>query len=359
MRTLLLPLGLAALWLSPPVASAQSATAPLPHVARLTLEQAQDLAAAHSPDLSAARREVEASDGGVQQARALRNPELNATVEDTRAATRTTTTTLGFPIELGGKRAARAAELVGKRVSAGKSSPVDATRARVDAANAQLEVADARAALQSARQALAASWGAAEPHFDDVAGDVGAAPARPDVAELLRQVDAAPALVAGQLEIDRRAALVGVERSKAVPDVLVSVGAKRDNELGRTQAVVGVSIPLPLFDRNEGAVLEASRRADKARDEASATRLRVVAEVNQAATRLAAARASLQVLRETVLPAAQQARDAATTGFEAGKFGFLDVIDAQRSLLQARARTLNTLAAAHEAAATIDRLLGR
>ena len=65
------------------------------------------------------------------------------------------------------------------------------------------------------------------------------------------------------------------------------------------------------------------------------------------------------MLRGTVLPAAQQAYDAATTGFEAGKFGFLDVIDAQRSLLQARARTLNTLVAAWQAATTIDRLLGR
>src|SRR3954471_10633708 len=132
MRTLLLPLGLAALWLSPPVASAQPATTPLPHVARLTLEQAQDLAAAHSPDLSAARREVEASDGGVQQARALRNPELNATVEDTRSATRTTTTTLGFPLELGGKRAARVGAAERSRELAGAQLAEAGARLRAD-----------------------------------------------------------------------------------------------------------------------------------------------------------------------------------------------------------------------------------
>jgi len=59
------------------------------------------------------------------------------------------------------------------------------------------------------------------------------------------------------------------------------------------------------------------------------------------------------------LPAAQQAHEAATKGFEAGKFGFLDVIDAQRSLLQARSRYLTTLGSAFQAATTIDRLLGR
>jgi cobalt-zinc-cadmium efflux system outer membrane protein len=74
---------------------------------------------------------------------------------------------------------------------------------------------------------------------------------------------------------------------------------------------------------------------------------------------LATAHASLRIIREAVLPAAQQAYDASTTGFEAGKFGFLDVIDSQRSLLQARARYLNTLSSAWQAATAIDRLLGR
>jgi cobalt-zinc-cadmium efflux system outer membrane protein len=81
--------------------------------------------------------------------------------------------------------------------------------------------------------------------------------------------------------------------------------------------------------------------------------------VRQAATQLSTAQDSLRTLRETVLPAAQQAHDASTTGFEAGKFGFLDVIDSQRSLLQARARYLNTLSSAWQAATAIDRLVGR
>jgi cobalt-zinc-cadmium efflux system outer membrane protein len=408
MTRLLWPLGLAAFISSPVVVSAQPTATDLP---RLNLEQAQQLAATRSFELSAARHEVDAADGGVRQAAARRNPELSTTVEDLRAATRTTTATIAFPLELGGKRAARvaaaertrdvaaaqlanararvraevaagyfavvaaqervtlaedsarlaaqAADVVGKRVAAGKVSPVDATRARVDAANAQLEIADARAELGSARQALAALWGDAEPGFADVAGAPADVPSRPSTPELLRELDTSPSLAASRLEADARQAQVDVERSKAVPDVVLSVGARRDNELGLTQAVVGVTIPLPVFDRNQGAAYEASRRADKARDEVEAARVRLRAELSQASARLSNARASLAVLRDTVLPAARQAYDASVTGFEAGKFGFLDVIDAQRGLLQARARTLNTLVAAWQAATAIDRLLGR
>jgi len=408
MKRLLWPLGLAALISSPLVASAQpAATDQTP----LTLEQAQQLAATRSFELSAAQHEVDAADGGVQQAGARRNPELAATVEDGRSATRTTTATIALPVELGGKRAARvaaaqrtrdvaaarlasvraklradvvagyfavaaaqervklttdsarlaaqAADVVGKRVAAGKVSPVDATRARVDAANAQLEVAEAQAQLWSARQTLAALWGDAEPRFAAVDGSPADVPSRPSLPELLREVDAAPVLVSSRLELDARRAQVDVERSKAVPDVVVSIGAKRDNERGLTQAVVGVTIPLPVFDRNHGAAYQASKWADKARDEHEAARVRLLSELSQAWTQLSAAQDSLAILRATVLPAAQQAYQASTTSFEAGKFGFLDVIDAQRSLLQARTRTLNTLVTAWQAATSIDRLLGR
>lgn len=405
MRELLWPLGLAAALLSPFTVRAQQTAD------TLTLEQALELATSRSFVVSAAQRELEAQDGSVRQAGAFRNPELAASVEDTRSATRTTTTTLSIPLELGGKRAARVkaaqrshdlaqveltnakaqvrssaiaayftvlaaqersklagnsadlatsgVQAVSKRVAAGKVSPVDATRAQVDQANAQLELAEAQAELSTARHALANLWGDAEPRFVRVAGDINVIPERASLPELMGRLEEAPALLAARTEVERRKALVDVERSKATPDVTLSVGAKRDNELGRTQAIVGLSIPLPLFDRNQGAVHEASKRADKAEDEFQAARLRVLADLQTAAAQLSIARTSLQMLQSTVLPAAQQAYDSASKGFEAGKFGFLDVIDAQRSLLQARARYLSTLSNAYQAATAIDRLLGR
>lgn len=405
MRKHLWPLGLAAALLSPISVLAQQTTD------TLTLEQALELATSRSFVVSAAQRELEAQDGSVRQAGAFRNPELAASVEDTRSATRTTTTTLNIPLELGGKRAARVsaaerardlaqvelanakaqvrssaiaayfavlaaqeraklasnsaelassgAQAVVKRVTAGKVSPVDATRAQVDQANAELEAAEAQAELTTARHALATLWGDTEPRFVRVAGDVNAIPERSPLPELMSRLEEAPALLAARTEVERRKALVNVERSKGVPDVTLSVGAKRDNEMGRTQAIVGLSIPLPLFDRNQGAVYEASKRADKAEDEFQAARLRVLADLQTAATQLSIARTSLQALQSTVLPAAQRAYESASQGFDAGKFGFLDVIDAQRSLLQARARYLSTLSNAYQAATAIDRLLGR
>ena len=59
------------------------------------------------------------------------------------------------------------------------------------------------------------------------------------------------------------------------------------------------------------------------------------------------------------MAAAEQVYEAATKGFEAGKFNFLDVLDAQRTLFQARIRYLGVLAKTYQSATTIDRILGR
>ncbi|WP_026035593.1 TolC family protein [Cupriavidus sp. BIS7] len=423
MRSLLLPLGLAAAFLSPvciPIASARDALPPLstqestPEPSgTLTLEAALALATAQNPTLSAARIEVDSTEGGITQARVIPNPEVSVQMEDTRAATRATTAQMNLPIELGGKRSARigaaerarevaqaqlgttqaelragvigaffnvlvaqervrlavgsvdiatrGANATARRVAAGKISPVEETKAQVELANAQIERTEAEAALIAARQSLSTLWGNPSPRFSEADGNLDALPARPGAGMLRQSLDTAPALLASARELDRRQAEINVQRSRQYPDVTLSVGAKRDNgapERG-TFPVLGVAIPLPLFDRNQGNIYSAIRQADKAADELRAARLRLDHDLQQAASQLEVSRSSAMSLRETVLPAAERAYHAASQGFEAGKFNYLEVLDAQRTLFQARIRYLGVVANSWQAATTIDRILGR
>jgi cobalt-zinc-cadmium efflux system outer membrane protein len=64
------------------------------------------------------------------------------------------------------------------------------------------------------------------------------------------------------------------------------------------------------------------------------------------------------MIRTEILPGAQSAYDAAVKGFEFGKFGFLDVLDAQRTFFLARSQYLNALLRGHQAMAEIERLVG-
>ncbi len=100
--------------------------------------------------------------------------------------------------------------------------------------------------------------------------------------------------------------------------------------------LVGVSLPLPLFDRNQGNVLSASRRADQARDLRNATELRLRGDVAMALEQWRRAQAAIDAHDQQHPAAAQQAVDSATRGFRMGKLAFLDVLDAQRTLIDAR-----------------------
>ncbi len=108
----------------------------------------------------------------------------------------------------------------------------------------------------------------------------------------------------------------------------------------------------------KGNLLEALKLEDKARDELQAATVRLHSEVAQARERLSTIIAEVQSLKQDVLPGAKSAYDAATIGFENGKFNFLEVLDAQRTYFTAKSQYLKALGEAHRAAADIDRLLG-
>jgi len=244
-----------------------------------------------------------------------------------------------------------------QRVKAGKLSPVEETKAKVAEANVRIELAQARSESSAARARLASAMGSPlgplvlEGRLDDL-------PPIQNYEGFQAQLDQSPALQRAEMEVRRRQALTAVENARRISDITVSLGAKRDQEQGRTQAVIGLSIPLPLFDRNEGNILEALKREDKARLELASTRMQLESEALQARERLSSARAEAQSLAADVVPGAQSAYDAATKGFELGKFSFLEALDAQRTLLQARSQYLKALAEAHRASAELHRILG-
>lgn len=394
-----------ACWLAFSAAAQTPRTTDIP----LSLDAAIALALQRNPDISAALRERQATDGSLLQATLRPNPELSALEEDLRRGRRTSTLQLTQPIETGGKREARTGaaalrrdqadwslqqvradvraavtvlyiellaarqrlQLAGdsialaentsraarQRVLAGKVSPVEETRARVAEAAARVEALQADGALRSARQRLAALWGDRAGGVEAV-GRLNLPPAEMAEAVPYDRVAAAPAMAFARLEMDRRQALVRVETAAAVPNVSITLGAKRLQEAGVTQAVVGFSVPLPLFDRNQGNVAEALRREDKARDERDATELRLFSELAQAQERLRSTRAEALTLQRDALPGAREAFDAASRGFALGKFSFLEALDAQRTWFQVQAQAQRALADSLRAAAEIERLLG-
>nr|WP_310810782.1 TolC family protein [Pseudomonas sp. N3-W] len=376
----------------------------------LTMDQALQTALANNPDLAAAQWDIGIAQGDRQQAGLMPNPEVSWEAEDTRRNSRTTTVMLNQPIELGGKRGARidvasraqdaaAIELERKRnvlradviqafygaataqqrlqlarqsqvlaergvrvaqgrIDSGKSAPVEGTRAQVQLSEVRLERRRAERDEASAYQQLAQVMGAPLPAFARIAQAPPAMPAVPTAPRLLTRIGETAEMRLAELQIAQREASLGLEKAQRIPDLTVSVGSQY-SELERERVnVVGLSMPIPLFNRNQGNVLAAARRADQARDLRNASELRLRTQTQTTLDQWLTANTEVSAFNQTILPAAQSAVDTATRGFEMGKFNFLDVLDAQRTLISARSQYIQAIAEATDAWVRIERIFG-
>ena len=248
---------------------------------------------------------------------------------------------------------------VGERVVAGVVSPIEETRATVALAAVRVESARARRMLEASRTRLALLWGRSTPAFRAVVGDLKVAPASlPRFADLMGQIERSPALARWAAELSQREAAFAVERSKRVLDVSLTAGYRRFTDVDSNAWLVGASIPLPLFDRNRGGIEEARSRVAKVYEERRAAQARVTAALADAYAALASAHDEVTALRSEVLPGSQQTFDAVTEGYRLGRFGYLDVLDAQRTLIGAGSQYLRALSDYHKAVANVERLIG-
>lgn len=376
----------------------------------ITIEEALAKALTENPEFAAAQWNTGIAEGARTQAGLLPNPELSWSVEDTRSASRITSIQVSQPIELGGKRGARidvserdqdavAIDLERKkstlradviqafysalraqegwqlstqsldlasrglqvaegRVKAGKASPIEIARAQVQLSEIQLELNRARLNRSNAYKQLALITGATTPFFEHVEGDLERLPYLPEQAEMLARItETADVRLAG-MQIQRADSSLELEKSQRIPDINVSVGSQYDEGLGERVNLLGLSMPIPLFNRNQGNVLVAARGASQARDVRNATELRLRAEAQQAFEQWENARSEVESIRRTLLPTAQQTVEGAVRGFEMGKFSFIDVLDAQRTLVSMRSQYLNTLDEAISAWVRLEKIYG-
>ncbi len=379
----------------------------------LTLAEALERARQSNPELQALALEASAVDAAGQQAALPPNPSLDYLREGKTSAGGSSTVQLSIPLELGGKRAARmeaartgsraaaldlavgrarieaevvaayqqtylaqqhvalaaqvsetgrrSSDAAARRVLAGKVSPVEEARARVAEANWRMEGVTAQRELDEARIKLASLLGNAGSEVGTLAAPASPAEAGLHGAQLEGLIASAPAIERAVAEVDAGAASLRMERAARVPDVSLVVGSKRSEGLERDrvrQNIIGLSVPLPLFNRNQGAILAAERRTDKARAELEATRQRIRAEAMQAHARMQASMQQERLVREDVLPGAQYAAEAAMKGFEAGKFNYVEVLDAQRTWVQAQGQHLRAISDFYRARADLAKLVG-
>lgn len=399
-----------------PQAHAESSSV-IDGITPLTLDKALALALAHHPEVEAATAEIRAYEAETLQAGLRPNPTLALEMENlagsgefsgTDAAE--TTLMLYQAIELGGKRehrrraaeaetelarrrseiarnelrarttgqfiavlsaqhrleltvelaalANRALATVEERIEAGKAPATEKLRARILVAELEIARGKETRALAAERQNLVALLGG-QLDIGPVAGELTRLPHLPPLAELEALLEESPQRAQWQAQLQQRERTLDLEEARAIPDLELGVGVRTFNDSEERALVAGLSIPLPLFDRNQGAVAAARSRTDQVRAEQRNAALQARADLTATWQQMSSAHEEAEALRNQVLPAAEEALAAAEYGYRAGKFPLFDVIDAQRTLIEVRQGHLTALSGFHQAVVELERLLGR
>lgn len=244
-----------------------------------------------------------------------------------------------------------------ERVTAGKAAPLEAMKARTELGTVRMQREQAVQAVQATRRRLATMWGATQPRFALAEGKLAMPASIPDANALASLLEQNPAVARWATEMQKRQAVSRLEQAKAIPDLTVGGGWKRE---GRRNGWAGsVSIGLPIFDRNQGGIAESRYSLAKAAHERRAAEAAASRDLAEAYEALAVAHASSRLLEAEVLPGAQKAYDAASESYRQGKLAYLDVLDAQRTLFQARSSQIDAAAEFARAAANVEGLIGQ
>ena len=133
-------------------------------------------------------------------------------------------------------------------------------------------------------------------------------------------------------------------------------GFKRQEQTSDNAITFGISIPLQLFNRNQGAIARARSQLSRIQEERRAFELEMTQTLNEAYQGLMFSHSQVTAIKSELLPGARKAFEAVNEGYRFGKFGFLDALDSQKTLFRTRYLYLEALAAYHKAAAEVNRL---
>ena len=249
-------------------------------------------------------------------------------------------------------------EIVKKRISAAKAPEIQHTKADIEKAAAEVEKRKTEKELVTAKNDLARLLGIMDSTSLDIETDLSTLPDLVDKQALMEILRNAPQSKAQEFAKMQARSSLGLAHSEAVPDPTFGLGVRRFNENDSTALVASLSFPIPVFNRNQGSIREAKANMIKADAQSYAAGLALRQSAIQTWESLASTLEETSRYQDEIIPSARKAYKQADDGYSRGAFGFLDLLDAQRTLYEVQEAHLDSLLSVYEAKAQTDFLMG-
>jgi cobalt-zinc-cadmium efflux system outer membrane protein len=247
---------------------------------------------------------------------------------------------------------------VRRLVEAGAAMEVDLMRAELERDELLLEQAGLERDLYEAELKLSELWGGRAFEYSRLDGSVSIVPMLPGIDELGAALEGHPDIAI----LDARGMLAEAEireaKSERVPEMALSGGYLRNNELDENAVIAGISFSLPIFNRHKGAIDMKEHERTASEHEAGQIRVERAADLAALYSTFKVQGRELDAISGEVLDRAALIHQSLNDFYLMGKVGILDVLEARAHLLDLHMRIVDLSEERAVLAADIQELTG-
>lgn len=248
--------------------------------------------------------------------------------------------------------AAKFMEITHAKFESDKVSLVERNKTLLMKSMADLNLRQKRASFETAKKNLAVQWSAIDRDFDFVAFPLydTAPPASLD--DYLSKLCDQPEIVHSLYKYRAAHNNLQLEKAERLPDPTFTVGY--GNSAGDKGLVAGIDVPIPIWNQNQGNIKKAQYEMLKTGDEGKQLWITLEAKLSNAYVELVRSYEEVEDMKNILLKTAEEGFALAGEGYREGKFTYLDVLEAKRSLFEIREKYIQALANYHTKKAEIE-----
>jgi len=248
-------------------------------------------------------------------------------------------------------------EIVEKRVRLGKSPRAEQRRTRISLERAKIELEHSEHELLTSRIKLSSMWGSLSPSFT-AQGDLYALQEIGTFEQLETLLRKNPDLAQYATRARLVSAQLKLARSRGQSDVTLSGGVKHFSETSDTALVLSAKVPLGTSLRAQAYIDEAQLLSQKTPLDLEQRRIQLSTSLYALYQETKHALNAVRVLREIIIPEAEQVLRDYKRGYEAGRYSLIELNNAQRLLIEANLEAAVTASNYHQSKIEIERLTG-
>ncbi|MER2520633.1 MAG: TolC family protein [Bdellovibrionales bacterium] len=247
---------------------------------------------------------------------------------------------------------------VSRRVEAAREPLIQKSKANVALATSRIALEKAERTHDAARKVLANLMGAND---DDAVNKLDtsgfyAISSPVTTAAIKEMLERNPDITRWKPAVAKSEAALELEKANAIPDPRINAGVREFRESNSRAFLVGISIPIPVLNGNQGNISKARAELTKAAVDQRVSELQLSSELAKSLQAQKTAYTQATTLKDAILPEAEHAFTLSRQGYLAGKFAYLEVLDAQRTLSDARLQYIEALKEFHIQRSNVERL---